>query len=215
MRDDPERPERTSAWRLRRQHHLPPALALGLAVPLLGLPLAAGHLSAMLVDGGWPSYSPTDAKGILWRLASEPGEPAAAWAPVNRGTAVPGPGAWWGTFLALAAVAAVAAVAAWLAVRSGWPAPEGAPAPDRAVAGRRDEPREHPTTGPASPLSADQRIAAWLHRGARTPPAPPADPSMPSERTGDDDTATVGSVHGATSPGNVTLLAEARCRFGR
>jgi hypothetical protein len=212
MRDDLEPPERTSAWRLRRRHDLPLALALGLAVPLLVLPLAAGHLSAMLVDGGWPSYSPTDATGILWRLASEPGEPAAAWAPVNRGTAVPGPGAWWGTFLVLAAVTGVVA---WLAVRSGWPAPDRGPSPERAVAGRWDEPRPHPTTGSPSPLSAEQRIGAWLRRGARTPPGPPADPSMPPERPGDDETATVGPVHGATSPGNVTLLAEARCRFRR
>jgi type IV secretion system protein VirD4 len=79
-----------------------------LAVPLVALPLAAGHLSAFVVSGGWPSYEVSQAWGVLGRLPSHLGDPAAAWEPVNTGAPVPGPVAWWLTLVLLAAVCTLA-----------------------------------------------------------------------------------------------------------
>lgn len=71
------------------------------AAPVLGLaalPLLVGHLSALLVNGGVPRYPLAEAPGIMGRLVADPGDPAAAWEPVNTGTAVPGPVGYWSTF---------------------------------------------------------------------------------------------------------------------
>ena len=56
------------------------------------VPLAVGHLAALLVSGGWPSYPISEAPGIVGRFATNPGDPAEAWAPVNAGAPVPAAG---------------------------------------------------------------------------------------------------------------------------
>ena len=66
------------------------------------LALSTGHVSAQAFGGGWPRYDPGEIPGLLWRLGESPGDPAAAWEPINRGTAIPGPVAWWITFAVLA-----------------------------------------------------------------------------------------------------------------
>ena len=70
-------------------------LAGGCAVVLV---LAAGHLAALVVGGGWPRYEASDIPGIVWRAASDPSDPGRAWGPVNRGAPVPGGAAWWTAF---------------------------------------------------------------------------------------------------------------------
>lgn len=75
--------------------------AIALTLPLLFV-LLVGHVSALLFDGALPEYSLGDVPGIVNRLFQHPGDPGAAWEPVNRGGDPPGPVAWWGTMLALA-----------------------------------------------------------------------------------------------------------------
>jgi type IV secretion system protein VirD4 len=67
------------------------------------LVLGAGHVSALTFRGGWPRYDPSEVPGLLWRVTGSPADPAAAWEPINQGTAIPGPVAWWATFASLAA----------------------------------------------------------------------------------------------------------------
>ncbi len=85
---------------------------LAAAIPVVGLlliPLAIGHVTAKLTSGEWPSYAPADAPGILGRIAAHPGDPGAAWQPVNTGGDVPGPWVFWPAFaLTLALIGAVA-----------------------------------------------------------------------------------------------------------
>ena len=81
-------------------------LALIVAAALVGVVLAAGHLSALLAHGGWPRYGLGDVPGLLWRLVQRPAAPEAAWAPVNRGMAPAGGRAWWATFVVLASLVA-------------------------------------------------------------------------------------------------------------
>ena len=78
-------------------------LAGGCAVVLV---LAAGHLAALVVGGGWPRYDASDIPGIVWRAASDPGDPGRAWEPINRGARVPGGIAWWTTFATVSLAAA-------------------------------------------------------------------------------------------------------------
>jgi type IV secretion system protein VirD4 len=94
------------------------------------VPLVVGHLAALLVSGGWPSYPISEAPGIVGRFATNPGDPAEAWAPVNTGAPVPGPAAWWGTFVLVAVVAGLVGLLVWSmarpagGARSGWARPE-------------------------------------------------------------------------------------------
>ena len=94
------------------------------------VPLVVGHLAALFVSGGWPSYPISEAPGIVGRFATNPGDPAEAWAPVNTGAPVPGPAAWWGTFVLVAVVAGLVGVLVWSmarpagGARSGWAPPE-------------------------------------------------------------------------------------------
>jgi type IV secretion system protein VirD4 len=73
-------------------------------VALAALPLAVGHVAALLTSGEWPRYRLADAPGIVGRVVAHPGDPGAAWDEVNTGGAVPGPVAWWVTFLLVAAL---------------------------------------------------------------------------------------------------------------
>lgn len=82
-------------------------LALGLAVALV---LAAGHLSALVVSGGWPRYEATHIPGVAWRAVSEPADPGRAWQPVNHGAPVPGGVAWWAAFATVSFAAAAPVV---------------------------------------------------------------------------------------------------------
>lgn len=93
------------------------------AVPVAGLalvPLATGHLAAMLVHGGWPRYRLTDVPGILGRVLADLGDPGGAWEPVNTGAAVPGPAIWWGSFLFIVTIVGLVGLLVWSARR---PAP--------------------------------------------------------------------------------------------
>jgi hypothetical protein len=63
------------------------------------LPLLVGHLSAYVFAGGWPRYGLSDVPGVLGRFVQNLGDPGRAWDPVNTGSPVPGPAAWWTTFL--------------------------------------------------------------------------------------------------------------------
>jgi type IV secretion system protein VirD4 len=90
-------------------------LAVIIVSLVAALALAAGHVSAFLFEGGWPSYPAGEIPGILGRAVTHPLDPGSAWDDVNEGTAVPGPVAWWFTFLVLAAGIAVPIV---LALRS-------------------------------------------------------------------------------------------------
>ena len=82
-----------------------------------GLILAAGHLSAFLFEGGWPSYPAGEIPGVIGRAVTTPLDPGSAWDPVNQGTTTPGPAAWWVTFLVLVGLVAGGV---WLATRSVW-----------------------------------------------------------------------------------------------
>lgn len=88
------------------------ALAAGAVVACAGLVLGVGHLTARVFDGAWPSYAVDDAPGVLTRLLADPGDPAAAWEPVNGGGQPPGALAWWLTLIM--AVLVVAALVALL-----------------------------------------------------------------------------------------------------
>lgn len=90
--------------------------AAGLAI-VGGFLLGVGHLAARVADGAWPSYEPGDAPGILMRLITEPGDPGAAWEPVNGGGRPPGPVAWWVTFLVVVVVLAVPTILVWRRLR--------------------------------------------------------------------------------------------------
>jgi hypothetical protein len=86
------------------------AALLAVAV-VVGVVLATGHVSAVATGGGWPRYDLTGVPGIVWRFGTDMGDPGRAWDPVNHGTPVPGPAAWWTAFVVTtAAVAAPAAV---------------------------------------------------------------------------------------------------------
>ena len=86
---------------------------------LAAFPLAVGHVSAAAFSGRWPRYRLADAPGIAGRLVASPGDPGRAWEPVNTGGAVPGPGAWWGTFVVLAVLVGLVALLAWAVLRPG------------------------------------------------------------------------------------------------
>ena len=77
--------------------------ALTTAVLLLaaaaGLVLVTGHLATWMFEHGWPRYDVADAPGIVRRVVEHPDDPAAAWAPVNRGVQPPGAVAWWAVYL--------------------------------------------------------------------------------------------------------------------
>jgi type IV secretion system protein VirD4 len=66
------------------------------------LVLGTGHISALVFGGGWPRYEASEIPDVLWRFAGSPGDPAAAWAPINRGAQIPGPVVWWLTFAVVA-----------------------------------------------------------------------------------------------------------------
>jgi type IV secretion system protein VirD4 len=84
-------------------------LAVGVTVALI---LAAGHVSALVISGGWPRYEASDIPGIVWRAADDLSDPGRAWRPVNRGAPVPGGVAWWSSLAAIALGVAVLAVTA-------------------------------------------------------------------------------------------------------
>jgi hypothetical protein len=113
--EDAQRRERQGRGRGARQQNLDDQI-LTWAVPVAvaaSIPLAVGHLSAMLVHGGWPRYPLREAPGILGRLAARPGDPGRAWEPVNTGAEVPGPVGWWGTFLLVLVLGGLAVLLAW------------------------------------------------------------------------------------------------------
>ncbi len=88
------------------------ALALITAVGVAAIVLAVGHVSTWIMKRDVPRYRLEDIPGILWRVASDPGEPGAAWAPVNSGSAVPGAAVWWPTAATL--VGLVAGMCWWV-----------------------------------------------------------------------------------------------------
>lgn len=103
--------------------------ALPLAA-LAALPLVVGHLATLVVHGDWPRYPLGEAPGILGRFATNLGDPARAWEPVNTGAPVPGPVAWWGTFALVGIVVVLLGLLVWAMVRpagasggSGWAQP--------------------------------------------------------------------------------------------
>jgi len=112
--------------------------ALVWAVPaaaVASLPLLVGHLAAMLVHGEWPKYRLYDAPGILGRVIANPGDPGRAWDPVNTGGEVPGPVAWWGTFVFVAVIGGLIGLLVWAATRptaapatTGWARADAQPA---------------------------------------------------------------------------------------
>jgi type IV secretion system protein VirD4 len=83
-------------------------VAAGLAVVALFV-LMAGHLSALAFGDGVPRYELADAPGILGRVVTNPGDPGAAWEPVNSGGELPGPLGWWAIFAVLLMVAGAVA----------------------------------------------------------------------------------------------------------
>ncbi len=122
------------------------------AAAAAALPLLIGHLSAMLAHGEWPRYPLHEAPGILARLIAHPGDPASAWEPVNAGGAVPGPVAWWGTFVVVAVIAGLVALLVWSATRR---------APGRGSVA--SVPPATPATAPAWAAAASGRTL-WLPR---------------------------------------------------
>jgi type IV secretory pathway TraG/TraD family ATPase VirD4 len=79
--------------------------------------LATGHIAAFAYDGSFPRYPAQEIPGILGRLAGNPADPGAAWAPVNTGGEVPGPLGWWSIFAVLVGLVGALAFLAY-AVRS-------------------------------------------------------------------------------------------------
>ena len=82
------------------------------AAAAVALVVATGHISALVVHGGFPRYRLADLAGILGRVLGRPGDPGRAWDPVNTGAAPPGPVVWWATLAVLALVPVVAAAVA-------------------------------------------------------------------------------------------------------
>ena len=105
---------------------------------LAALPLVVGHLAALLVNGGTPSYPPGEIPGILGRLLSDLGDPGGAWEPVNTGTDVPGPVAWWGTFLLVLVIGSLIGLLVWAATRTPGGRSHGAQEGWARVAAHRD-----------------------------------------------------------------------------
>lgn len=119
--EDAQRRQQQGRSRDERQQSLDDQI-LTWAVPVAAaasIPLAVGHLSAMLVHGGWPRYPLRDAPGILGRLVASPGDPGRAWDAVNTGAEVPGPVGWWGTFVLVLGGLAVLLAWAWAGTRPG------------------------------------------------------------------------------------------------
>jgi type IV secretion system protein VirD4 len=81
-------------------------VGLIVAAVVAALVLAAGHVSALFVSGGWPRYEASDVPGVLWRIGAQPGDPGQAWGPVNKGASVPSGAVWWATFAGLSAAVA-------------------------------------------------------------------------------------------------------------
>lgn len=86
-------------------------MALRIVVYLVGalavvavVVLSAGHLAALAFSGGLPRYEPGDIPDILRRVVASPGDPGAAWEPVNTGAEMPGPVGWWAIFAVLVVV---------------------------------------------------------------------------------------------------------------
>jgi type IV secretion system protein VirD4 len=121
-----------------------PVLAVGL------VPLVVGHLAAMIVHGGWPAYRIADVPGILGRLLANLGDPGHAWEPVNTGAAVPGPVAWWATFLFVGVIVGLVGLLGWAATR---PAPASGRTSARTAASRWADRR--------------QERELWAHKGDR------------------------------------------------
>jgi type IV secretion system protein VirD4 len=76
-------------------------IALIVIAGFAGLVIATGYMSALLFNGGWPGIPAHELPGIVGRTIVEPFEPDVHWNRVNDGTLVPGPLAWWFTFLLL------------------------------------------------------------------------------------------------------------------
>jgi type IV secretion system protein VirD4 len=84
---------------------------------LAALPLLVGHLATLLVTGDVPRYDAAEAPGIVGRVLAHLGDPGRAWDPVNSGARVPGPVAWWGTFVFLVLVIGLVGILVWALVR--------------------------------------------------------------------------------------------------
>ena len=80
---------------------------------IAALPLAVGHLAALVTTGSWPRYHLRDAPGIMGRLPTNLGDPGKAWEPVNTGAAVPGAVGFWATFALVAVVGALVGLLVW------------------------------------------------------------------------------------------------------
>lgn len=78
------------------------AAAVALAI------VVTGHLSAGIVNHGWPRYRIGDMPGIIARVITHPDDPGRAWDRVNTGEAPPGPATWWLVFAAVTATPAAA-----------------------------------------------------------------------------------------------------------
>jgi type IV secretion system protein VirD4 len=76
------------------------------AAVVAALVLATGHVSALLVSGGWPRYELSEVPGVLWRIGAQPSDPGQGWRSVNRGASVPSGPVWWATFAVLSAAVA-------------------------------------------------------------------------------------------------------------
>lgn len=105
LRGGPGQGRQSQNWDELDQVLMSGALAVAAAVGVLGvLVLVAGHVSTAFFGGGLPRYPPEEAPGVVLRFVTHPGDPAAAWEPVNSGTQVPGAEAWWATLILLAAL---------------------------------------------------------------------------------------------------------------
>jgi type IV secretion system protein VirD4 len=81
------------------------ATVIGLVLgALTAVVLTAGHLTARVFDGAWPSYGWEEIPGIAVRVVRNLGDPAVAWEPVNSGGQPPGAVAFWLVVLALLAL---------------------------------------------------------------------------------------------------------------
>ena len=73
---------------------------LGAVIILSVVTWAAGELSARLFNGADPKAGSAEMFGVLLKLFSHPGSPASAWPEASR---IPGPAAFWMTFVVLVA----------------------------------------------------------------------------------------------------------------